>query len=61
MSLRKELEQEMEAVRAANYKETTDLNRIVDMYNEQQKADLEYLAMMTDIELDDEEEETEDE
>lgn len=55
MSLRKELEQEMAAVRAATYKETSEINRIVDMYNEQQKADLEYLAMMTDVDLDDDE------
>ena len=55
MSLRKELETAMAAVRDANYKETTELNRIVDMYNEQQRADLEYLAMMTDIDLDDDE------
>ena len=54
MSLRKELEAEMAAVRAANYKETTDINRIVDMYNEQRKADLAYVAMMTDVDMDDE-------
>ncbi|MBQ2429183.1 MAG: hypothetical protein II264_11925 [Ruminococcus sp.] len=54
MSLRKQLEQEMAAVREANYKETAEVNRIVDMYNEQQKADLEYLAMMANIDLDDE-------
>lgn len=52
MSLRKALEQEMAAVREANYKETSELNRIVDKYNEQQKADLAYVAMMTDIPLD---------
>lgn len=56
MSLRRELEAEMAAVRAANYKETSEINRIVDMYNEKQKADLEYLAMMTEVDLDDEEE-----
>lgn len=54
MSLRKVLEQEMAAVREANYKETAEVNRIVDLYNEQQKADLEYLAMMANIDLDDE-------
>lgn len=54
MSLRKQLEQEMAAVREANYKETAEVNRIVDLYNEQQKADLEYLAMMANIDLDDE-------
>ena len=54
MSLRKVIEQEMAAVREANYKETAEVNRIVDMYNEQQKADLEYLAMMANIDLDDE-------
>jgi hypothetical protein len=56
MSLRRELETEMAAVRAANYEETSEINRIVDMYNEKQKADLEYLAMMTEVDLDDEEE-----
>lgn len=54
MSLRKVLEQEMAAVREANYKETAEVNRIVDLYNEQQKADVEYLAMMANIDLDDE-------
>jgi hypothetical protein len=44
----------MAAVREANYKETAEVNRIVDLYNEQQKADLEYLAMMANIDLDDE-------
>ena len=52
MSLRKVIEQEMAAVREANYKETAEVNRIVDMYNEQQKADLAYVAMMSDIPLD---------
>lgn len=52
MSLRKVIEQEMAAVREANYKETSELNRIVDEYNEQQKADLAYIAMMADVPLD---------
>lgn len=52
MSLRKELEAAMVAVKEAAHNEAAAINRITDMYNEKQEADLAYVAMMADVPLD---------
>lgn len=60
MSLRSDLMKAIATARKAAYDQNAMLNKIMDMYNEKQKADTEYLAMMLDIDIDDEEEEVAD-
>ena len=55
MSLRKELEAAMVAVKEAAHNEAAAINRITDLYNEKQEADLAYVAMMSGVDIEEDE------
>lgn len=54
MSLRSDMMKELKTNRDLIYEKERSLSEYATMLNEQRKADLAYVAMMTDVDMDDE-------
>lgn len=54
MSLRSDMMKEIKTNRDLIYEKERELSEYATMLNEQRKADLAYVAMMTDVDMDDE-------
>jgi len=54
MSLRSDMMKELKTNRDLIYEKERELSEYATMLNEQRKADLAYVAMMTDVDMDDE-------